>query len=138
MSTTKKPIPRNTIIGKSSLLITARGQKELASQVFNYDLIREIRLDLENKEIKLLMTYDESYYRVFQTVPETDSEKDTQEAQQKLLRFYNDLLHATMKLTAEEVENLNKQVEAQKALAAKAAKEKENQENQENPEKIKN
>ena len=120
----KKQIPRNTIIGKNSLLISARGQKELAAQIFNYDLVREVRLDIDNKEIKLLMTYDESYFRVFQTFAKDETEDSNKEAQDKLIKFYNDLLYAAMKLTKEEVENLNNQIEFQKKEASKKAEQK--------------
>ncbi len=110
----KQQIGKNTIIGKSALLITARGQKEVAAQVFNYDSLREVRLDMENKEIKILMNYDQSYYRVFQVQADETNEKAVEEANQKLFKFYNDLLYAAMKLTKEEVENLNKQIEKQR------------------------
>ena len=112
--TKKQQVGKNTIIGKSALLITARGKTEVAAQVFNYDSLREVRLDMENREIKILMNYDQSYYRVFQVQPAEDNEKAIEEANQKLFKFYNDLLYAAMKLTKEEVENLNKQIEKQR------------------------
>ncbi len=124
MTDKKKPVSKNTIIGKSSLLLTARGTKELAAQIFNYDLMREVRLDLENNEVKVLMTYDDSYYRVFQLFPQTNTPEEKQEIEKRLLGFYNDLLHASMKLTAEEVERLNKQVEEHRKTLEKQATQK--------------
>ncbi len=113
MSDKKQP-SRNTIIGKKALLISARGEVELAAQLFYYEQVREVRLDTKNNEIKLLMNYDESYFRVFQTFPENDTEEAKKESTNKLLKFYNDLLYAAMSFTKEEVESLNSQIEKQR------------------------
>lgn len=124
MSTIKKQAPRNTIIGKKALLISARGETELAAQMFYYDQIREVRLDKKNNEVKLLMTYDDSYFRVFQVFPVDESESSSKDVEQKLLKFYNDLLYSAMGFTQEEVENLNAQVEKQRKEAQKLSEEK--------------
>ncbi len=99
------------IIGKHALILIASGQKEIASQVFVYDRIREIRADVELLEVKVLMTYDEAFHRVFKV--EIDKNMNKSQAKTLVLNFYNNLLNATMKLTEEEVENIKKQREAQ-------------------------
>ena len=100
---------RRTIIGKHALVLVARGELELASQIFVYDQLREIRLNLEDFEVKVLMSYDESYYRVFIVKPKDDTEEEKKKANDQVIKFYNDLLNATMKLTTEELENIRKQ-----------------------------
>ncbi len=110
---------RRTIIGKHALVLAARGETELASQIFVYDQIREIRMSLKDLEVKVLMTYDEAFYRVFIIKPKDDTEESRKNAEETVLKFYNDLLNASMKLTPEELENIKKQQE----IAAKNAQE---------------
>lgn len=110
---------KHTVIGKHALILNARGEKELAAQIFVYDHIREVRLDMEKLEIKLLMNYDESYFRVY-SINKTD-ELDINEARNSLINFYNGLINAAMKLTKEEQEVLQKK---QKEAIAKAEKSK--------------
>lgn len=100
------------IIGKHALILVARGQKEIASQIFIYDHIREIRVDTEALEVKVLMDYDSSYFRVFKV--QVNEHIDEIKAQKLVLDFYNNLLNASMKLTPEEIENIKKQREMQK------------------------
>ena len=100
---------RRTVIGKSALVIAAAGEKAMAAQIFNYDHVREVRLDLPTLEVKLLMTYDDAYFRVFSTQPASDSPEDVKKAQDLVSKFYNDLINASMKLTQEELDNLQAQ-----------------------------
>lgn len=116
----KKGIRRQTIIGRESLAIVANGNDEYAAQFFSYNDIREVRLSLKDFEVKVLMNYDESYYRVFKVFPASTSEDDKKKATLSVTKFYNDLLNSTMKLTKEELENIRKQREK----AIKEAKEK--------------
>ncbi len=114
-----KPL-RRTIIGKHALVLAAKGENELASQIFVYDHLREIRADIKDLEVKVLMNYDESYYRVFKI--KLNNENDSEErkkAEQTILKFYNDLLNVTMKLTNDELENIRKQQQQSKALQNK-------------------
>lgn len=104
---------RNTIIGKHQLIIIARGEKEIASQLFNYDDMREIRLSLTDLEVRVLMNYDESYHRVFKISLKDNSADERAKAEQAVLKFYNDLTSASMKFTKEEIDNLQKQHQAQ-------------------------
>lgn len=100
---------RRTIISKHGLILAAKGETELASQIFVYDLMREIRMDITKLEVKILMTYDEAFYRVFSVKPKDDTEEAKKEAEMVVAKFYNDLLNASMKLTPEEIENIRKQ-----------------------------
>lgn len=95
---------KSVIFGREALTISARGQKEYATQVFNYNHIREIRLDIEKNEVKILTTFDDAYYRVFSD----NSEK----AKENALFFYNSLMNATLRLEKKDIENLknNKKV----------------------------
>lgn len=102
------------IIGKHALIIAAKGQTELAAQVFVYDQIREVRVDLEKLEVRVLMAYDKDYFRVFSV---STNENITEERGKELvLNFYNNLLNAAMKLSPEEIANLRNQ----KAMTEKA------------------
>ncbi len=104
-----KPL-RRTIIGKHALVLAAKGENELASQIFVYDHLREIRVDIRELEVKVLMNYDESYYRVFKIkLNNENDENERKKAEETVLKFYNDLLNVTMKLTNEELENIRKQ-----------------------------
>lgn len=103
----------NRIIGKNQLIIVASSEKEIASQLFNYDDIREIRVSVQDLEVKLLMNYDEAYHRVFKYIPRDTSIEEKQKAEQTVLRFYNDLINASMRFTKEELENIKKQQEEQ-------------------------
>lgn len=95
------------IIGKHALLIAAKGNVELAAQIFVYDQMREVRLDLEKLEVRVLMTYDKDYFRVFSV--KVNDNINMERAKELVLNFYNNLLNASMKLTKEEIENLRKQ-----------------------------
>lgn len=118
---------RRTVIGKHALVLAAKGNTELASQVFVYDQIREIRVDLKKLEVKVLMTYDESFYRVFIVKAENETEDARKNAESIVIKFYNDLLNATMKLTPEELQNIKKQHDEQiKKIKELQAKEKSN------------
>ena len=109
---------RRTIIGKHALLQIAQGKKEIASQVFVYDQIREIRVDMEKLEVRVLMTYDEAYFRVFAANPNAE---DKEKARESVLRFYNELVSASMKLTDDEKKHLAQQAK-ERAEAIKKAK----------------
>lgn len=99
------------LISKHALILMARGEKEIASQVFVYDHMREIRADVEALEVKVLMDYDQNYHRVFKV--DVKNEEERPMAVKMVLDFYNNLLNASMKLTEEEIENLKNQKEAQ-------------------------
>ncbi|RKX65639.1 MAG: hypothetical protein DRP42_04410 [Tenericutes bacterium] len=108
---------RHTFVGKSALVLTARGENEAASQIFNYESMREIRIDLVELEVKVLMTYDESYFRVFKITAKDESPEALEVAKKQILKFYNDLLNASMRLTKEEVDAIKKR---QEEMIAKA------------------
>jgi len=99
----------NRIIGKNSLVLVAQGQKQLAAQIFNYDQIREIRMDFDDLEVKVLLFCDDSYHRVFKI--ELSDQMDFEEAKKLTFNFYNNFLNASMKLSKEEIDNLKKQKE---------------------------
>lgn len=109
------------LIGKHALVIAAKGQTELAAQVFVYDQIREVRADLEKLEVRVLMAYDKDYFRVFSVKP---SETLTVEkAKEIVINFYNNLLNASIKLSDEELKHLREQ---QEAVNTKIKEQKEN------------
>ncbi len=98
------------VVSKHALILMGRGQTEIAAQIFVYDHMREIRVDLENLEVKVLMNYDSAFHRVFKVEV---NEKMTKEQATKLtLDFYNNLLNASMKLSEEEMKNLAEQRKA--------------------------
>ena len=97
----------NRVIGKQALILTARGEKEIASQIFVYDHVREIRVDTEQLEVKILMNYDEAYFRVFKV--EVTEKLNKNEALKIVLDFYSKLLNASMKFSKQELINLNSQ-----------------------------
>ena len=99
----------NRIIGKNSLVLVAQGQKQLAAQIFNYDQIREIRMDFDDLEVKVLLFCDDSYHRVFKI--ELSDQMDFEEAKKLTFNFHNNFLNASMKLSKEEIDNLKKQKE---------------------------
>lgn len=105
---------KQRLILKNALIINARGTKEIASQIFRYDKMREVRLDLDKLEVKVLMSYDESYFRVIndKDIKQSSGEKSKDEIVRKLMTFYNQLLSSAMQLSPEEMENLKKQREA--------------------------
>ncbi|BDU67587.1 MAG: hypothetical protein TYPL_2400 [Candidatus Tyloplasma litorale] len=96
----------NRIIGKHALILTGRGKTEIASQIFVYDHIREVRVDIEKLEVKVLMNYDEAYFRVYKV--EITKELNKEAAVKMVLDFYSKLLNASMKFSKEELENLEK------------------------------
>ncbi len=99
------------VVAKHALILMGRGQKEIAAQIFVYDHMREIRVDIENFEVKVLMDYDPNFHRVFKV---DVNENITKEQAIKLtLDFYNNLLNASMKLSEEEMKNLAEQRKAQ-------------------------
>ncbi len=99
------------VVSKHALILMGRGQTEIAAQIFVYDHMREIRVDMENLEVKVLMDYDTAYHRVFKV---DVNENMTKEQGVKLtLDFYNNLLNASMKLSEEEMKNLAEQRKAQ-------------------------
>ena len=124
---TAKPAQKRRIIGKNALAITLSGEKAGAAQIFNYDFIREIKMDLENLEVTVLLTYDESYHRVFDVDKSKLSPEQVEQVKAQVLKFYNDLITASMKFSKEEIETLQKQhedrvkqmEEARKAAEAK-------------------
>ncbi len=99
------------VISKHALILMGRGETEVAAQVFVYDQMREIRADIEQLEVKVLMSNETHFNRVFKVEV---SDKITKEQATKLvLDFYNNLLSASMKLTDQEKENLANQRKAQ-------------------------
>ncbi len=122
-----KNIGKKTIIGKHGLLLVARGETEIASQLFVYDDVREIRVDLKKLEVKLLMNFDESYYRVFAIKLPVDSSAEQKEhAKNTILKFYNDLVNASLKLTQEELMYMRKQKENLNRAQAQQTQNKQN------------
>lgn len=116
------------VVSKHALILMGRGNTEIASQIFVYDHMREIRADIENMEVRVLMDYDESYHRVFKV--EVNEQVTKEQAVKLVLDFYNNLLNASMKLSDEERENLMAQRQAQvekvkEAVASKVAEQKE-------------
>lgn len=105
---------RQTVIGKNALVIAGVSEKQMAAQVFNYSDVREVRLDLENFEVKLLMNYDDAYFRVYSSSPDMEKEDQVVKATQMTTKFYNDLINASMRLSKDELENIKKQREAVK------------------------
>ena len=99
------------IIGKNALILMVKGETQIASQIFVYEHFREIRVNTEELEVKVLMAYDDSYHRVFKVIVSDKLPKD--EAVNILLGFYNNLLNAAMKLTHEEIENIKNQKKQQ-------------------------
>ncbi len=114
------------VVSKHALILMGRGNTEIAAQIFVYDHMREIRVDLENLEVKVLMDYDQNYFRVFKVEV---NENLTKEAATKLvLDFYNNLLNASMKLSDEEMKNLAEQRKAQFERIKEAAENKKSEE----------
>jgi hypothetical protein len=106
----KKPQSRR-ILGKSALAITLSGPTAGAAQIYNYDHIREVRMDLEKLEVTVLMTYEDAYQRVFNVDAINLTEEQREIVKKQVLKFYNDLITASMKFTNEEIDNLKKQHE---------------------------
>ncbi len=115
-------VMKRSIIAKEALFLLAKSETQLASQIFAYDLIREIRVDLKKLEVKVLMTYDEAYFKVYDINLNNESER--QEAENIITNFYNNLNNAVMRLTKEDVERIKQQNEAR----MKEVEEKQNQE----------
>ncbi len=109
------------IISKHALILMGRGNTEIAAQIFVYDHMREIRVDLEQLEVKVLMDYDTAYHRVFKV--EVNENLTKEEATKLVMDFYNNLLNASMKLSDEERANILNQ---RKAHFEKVKKEIEN------------
>ncbi len=105
------------IIAKHALILIAKGRKEIASQIFVYDHIREIRVDTEELEVRVLMDYDDSYFRVFRV--EINDNLTEEKAKKLVIDFYNNLLNASMKLTEEEISNIKNQREALRLQSGK-------------------
>ena len=129
--TNKQPLARR-ILGKNSLAITLSGPTSGAAQIFNYDQMREVRMDLDKLQVTVLMTYDDSYFRVYNIDKNIVPKEQLTEAKGSVAKFYNDLITAAMKFTPEELENLRKQeeevkkqIEEAKKKAEKAAEDKE-------------
>lgn len=99
------------VVSKHALILMGRGNTEIAAQIFVYDHMREIRVDLEKSEVKVLMDYDESYHVVYRVTPNENINKD--QATKMILDFYNNLLNASMKLSDEEKANIQNQRKAQ-------------------------
>ena len=95
------------IIGKKSLTIVVTGEKELAAQIFAYEKFKEVRLDLSNWEVKILMDYDEAYYKVFKIEP--SEELPEEKCKEIIIQFYNNLLNSAMRLSEQEMKNLQNQ-----------------------------
>ncbi len=100
---------KRSIIAKEALFLLAKSETQLASQIFSYDLIREIRVDLKKLEVKVLMTYDEAYFKVYEI--KLTNEEERSEAEKIINNFYNNLNNAIMRLTQEDIERIKKQAE---------------------------
>ncbi len=100
---------KRSIIAKEALFLLAKSETQLASQIFSYDLIREIRVDLKKLEVKVLMTYDEAYFKVYEI--KLTNEEERSEAEKIINNFYNNLNNAVMRLTQEDIERIKKQAE---------------------------
>ncbi len=101
---------KKTILGKNSLILIAQGEKEVAAQIFQFDKIREVRVNTETLEVRLLMTFDESYFRVYNiALAEDVSAEDKAKARANVLKFYNDLLNAASQFTSDDLKNFAKQ-----------------------------
>lgn len=98
------------IVSKHALILMGRGNTEIAAQIFVYDHMREIRVDLEQLEVRVLMDYDTAYHRVFKV--ELNENMTKEEATKLVLDFYNNLLNASMKLSDEERANILSQRKA--------------------------
>lgn len=99
---------RRIFMSKHSLILLAKGDVEIAAQLFNYDQIREIRADLKKFEVKVLMNYDEAYYRVFSVVPKDESKEEISKAENAVIKFHANLINASMKLSADEIKQIQK------------------------------
>ncbi len=99
------------VISKHALILMGRGETEVAAQVFVYDQMREIRADIEQLEVKVLMSNETHFNRVFKV--EVNDKITKEQAVKLVLDFYNNLLSASMKLTDEEKQNLANQRKAQ-------------------------
>ncbi|BDV03692.1 MAG: hypothetical protein HPPSJP_4130 [Candidatus Hepatoplasma scabrum] len=95
-------------MSKNSLILLAKGDVEIAAQIFNYDQIREIRADLKKFEVKILMNYDEAYYRVFSVKIKDESDEEMKRAEDAVIKFHTNLVNASMKLTPEEIKQIQK------------------------------
>lgn len=105
MSTNTKQV--RTILGKKSLLLLGQGATETASQIFHFKFIREIRMNLNEYEVKVLMTYDQDYYTVLKFNAESiKTEAEITKAKADLVTFYNRLLISAADFSEEEVKNL--------------------------------
>ncbi len=101
---------KKTILGKKSLILIAQGEKEIAAQIFLFEKIREVRVNVETLEVKLLMTFDEAYFRVFSiSTPEDATPKLKEKAKANVLKFYNDLLNAASQFTPEDLKSFVEQ-----------------------------
>lgn len=105
---------RRIFMSKNSLILLAKGDVEIAAQIFNYEQIREIRADLKKFEVKILMNYDESYYRVFSVNPKDQTEEELKKAEDEIIKFHANLVNASMKLTPDEVKKIQKLQKEQK------------------------
>ena len=104
----------NRIIGKKALILMAQSKDEMATQIFCYKQIREIRLNAKNFEVKVLLSGDDAFHRVMKI--ELENSKLTKEEALKIVTgFYNDLFNAAARFTPEEVEHLKKQKAAEDA-----------------------
>ncbi len=124
------------IISKHSLIVMGRGNTEIAAQVFVYDQIREIRADLEKLEVRVLMSNEDHFHRVFKA--EVNDKLTKEQAAKLVIDFYNNLLNASMKLTEEERSNLVNQrkiqvEKIQEAIRQKQAGQGDNQEVESTP-----
>lgn len=99
---------RRIFMSKHSLILLAKGDVEIAAQLFSYDQIREIRADLKTFEVKILMNYDEAYYRVFSVKPKDESKEEIDKAESAVIKFHANLVNASMKLTPEEIKQIQK------------------------------
>lgn len=97
---------RRVIISKNNLIVNAIGSVEIATQIFNYKLIQEVRLDRKNKEVKILLYNGDAFYRVYK-VAENDK-RDEAKKVEELNVFYNRLVATIVKLSKEEQDNLSK------------------------------
>lgn len=103
---------RQTVIGKKALVIAGVGEAQMAAQIFNYSDVREVRLDMDTMEVKLLMNYDDAYFRVYSATPDMKNAEQVAKATEMVTKFYNDLINASMRLSEEEMKNIKAQRDA--------------------------
>ena len=99
------------VIGKKRIMVNYEGTKELLTNVYEYEDIKEIRIDMEANCVKILAKSSKEYETIFE-----DTNKD------QLVQFHRFLITSMSGITQDEIIKAREMATSHQQSAANATK----------------